>query len=480
MLDLLIILIVFVCISLFFISIDFSFFNAQPLLAAREIFWLISPILLVCIFILMFLHDTLFMLNAGILHDQIFLFINSYSQFSNAVLAVLIASFITITVFFTLSLTRPQQAISSINKNLFFLFIVSCFFLFNKSFIWLLIAFECLLLISLNILKLTSKSERIGEALSEMFMWTLFGSFFLLMGFFLLIQEIGVHAALSLDLSSTSKISSEWPILSLFFLIGFGVKIPIWPFFSWLLKAHVEASVEFSILLSGFIVKLGVIGLWRILDFLAPDSFIFVIIALSCLGIFEAAIRLFAQNDLKKIVALTTVIEMNWLNLCYFLGDANLTFLANFLLVAHCFTTTSEFLLVEYISKRYGTRDFWHISGLWYKTPNLWYLSFFVIFITIGFPGSSIFFAKFLFLSVLLSYSVLLFCFFLLIFFLVLPLFFVRLWVPVWFGLPTVAQHSAVTTLIVDLTSKELILIIIPIFFSVLLGFYPTFFFGIA
>jgi len=43
--------------------------------------------------------------------------------------------------------------------------------------------------------------------------------------------------------------------------MGFGVKIPIWPFLSWLLKAHVEASVEFSILLSGFIVKLGLLGL---------------------------------------------------------------------------------------------------------------------------------------------------------------------------------------------------------------------------
>jgi formate hydrogenlyase subunit 3/multisubunit Na+/H+ antiporter MnhD subunit len=67
---------------------------------------------------------------------------------------------------------------------------------------------------------------------------------------------------------------------------------------------------------------------------------------------------LFAQTDLKRIVALTTVIEMNWLNLCFVLGDVNLMFLANFLIVAHCFTTTSEFLLVEFISKRYGTRDF--------------------------------------------------------------------------------------------------------------------------
>lgn len=55
------------------------------------------------------------------------------------------------------------------------------------------------------------------------------------------------------------------PTLALLFMVGFGVKIPTWPFVSWLLKAHVEASVEFSILLSGFIVKVGVFGLYRIL-----------------------------------------------------------------------------------------------------------------------------------------------------------------------------------------------------------------------
>jgi len=123
------------------------------------------------------------------------------------------------------------------------------------------------------------------------------------------------------------------------------------------------------------------------------------------MAICDATVRLFAQTDLKRIVALTTVIEMNWLNLCYLAGDINLVFLANFLIVVHCFTTTSEFLLVEFISKRYGTRDFWQISGLWYNTPVLWYYSFIVVFTTIGFPGTSIFMAKFIFLLNFIAYS---------------------------------------------------------------------------
>lgn len=81
-------------------------------------------------------------------------------------------------------------------------------------------------------------------------------------------------------------------------------------------------------------------------------------LGVSCLAILDATLRLFTQTDLKRIVALTTVIEMNWLNMCYLLGDVNLVFVAHFLIVAHCFTTASEFLLVEFISKRYNTRDF--------------------------------------------------------------------------------------------------------------------------
>jgi formate hydrogenlyase subunit 3/multisubunit Na+/H+ antiporter MnhD subunit len=132
---------------------------------------------------------------------------------------------------------------------------ISVVFIFTTSLALMFLCFESLLLLAVGLLKLTSKSERIGEAIGEMFMWTLFGSFFLLLGFFCL--YIDAPATFN-GVQSPEAVS---PLVSLFFVIGFGVKIPVWPFFSWLLKAHVEASVEFSILLSGFIVKLGILGL---------------------------------------------------------------------------------------------------------------------------------------------------------------------------------------------------------------------------
>lgn len=173
----------------------------------------------------------------------------------------LIACFCTLSIFFALMLSRQEVLASAVLLNLSFLVIVSFCFIYTKSLVLMLVTFESLLLVSLNMLRLTSKSERISEAVSEMFMWTLFGSFFLLIGFFLLIAEVGAGTALSSNFFAASDLSPASSLTCIFFFVGFGVKIPTWPFLSWLLKAHVEASVEFSILLSGFIVKLGVLGL---------------------------------------------------------------------------------------------------------------------------------------------------------------------------------------------------------------------------
>lgn len=456
-------------------------YNSGP----ATIWYFIVSIFSVVLVLLLFMDTTVWFhssnslmingVNGGISAVELFMFSNGSA---NCIYSFFTACSFTMIIFFVLLLIRVDGVSLIICLNLIFLILLSIIFIFNKSLVVMFIVFESLLLVSINVLKLTSKSERIGEAISEMFVWTLFGSFFLLIGIFLLINESGVISDSGLESFFFSlKSNSSNSLISFFLFLGFGVKIPTWPFISWLLKAHVEASVEFSILLSGFIVKLGVLGLWRILDTFAPEWFYLIILAASTLAIIDASLRLFGQTDLKKIVALTTVIEMNWLNLSYSLGDINLVFLANYLIVIHSFTTASEFLLVEYISKRYNTRNFLQISGLWYNTPNLWFISFLVVFVTIGFPGSSIFFAKFLFLSTILSYSIVLFFFFLFIFFLILPLFFIRLWIPVWFGFSKNTNKR--NTLITDLTGKEFMLITITIFAGLIFGVAPSWLFFI-
>ncbi len=138
-----------------------------------------------------------------------------------------------------------------------------------------------------------------------------------------------------------------------------------------MLKAHVEASVEFSILLSGVIVKFGAMGIFKFLSYGGSLINNQVLAACSTLGIVEACFRLLAQRDIKRIVALTTVIELNWIGFCIAKGGLQFEQIAAYLLVAHSFTTSSEFFLVECLYKRFHTRDFFFISGVSHSLPLL-------------------------------------------------------------------------------------------------------------
>jgi len=194
-------------------------------------------------------------------------------------------------------------------------------------------------------------------------------------------------------------------IVVVLLVLGFGVKLPIWPCFSWLLKAHVEASVEFSILLSGIVVKFGALGLQRVLANQEAGLGGFILAACCSLAMFEAALRLLAQRDLKRIVALTTVVEINWVGLCLGLGGRQLEQVGAFVLVAHSLTTTAEFYMVECLYKRYQTRDLGGLSGTALRVPMLHGLIFLNVLTTIGFPGTSLFTGKVLFLTALAQVS---------------------------------------------------------------------------
>lgn len=114
---------------------------------------------------------------------------------------------------------------------------------------------------------------------------------------------------------------------------------------------------------------MGVLGLHRTLQ-LAEEPIVNLIAAsLATIGLFDATFRLPAQRDLKRIVALTTVIEMNWAVLALSLGGAQQLSVAGYLCVAHCCTTTTEFFMVEVLTKRFGTRDIAYMGGIALSAP---------------------------------------------------------------------------------------------------------------
>ena len=132
-----------------------------------------------------------------------------------------------------------------------------------------------------------------------MFFWTQFGALFLL---FVLLYVFFISQTSQFSrLSHLSYTTFEVNYFFVCLLIGFGVKLPIWPFYGWLPKAHVEASTNFSIFLSGVLVKFAFFGLFKcLLTFQVEPTFIYVYPFL-LIGMVDAIFKLFYQIDLKKL-----------------------------------------------------------------------------------------------------------------------------------------------------------------------------------
>jgi NADH:ubiquinone oxidoreductase subunit 4 (subunit M) len=113
-------------------------------------------------------------------------------------------------------------------------------------------------------------------------------------------------------------------IIFLFFMLSFLVKVPSIPLHLWLPKAHVEAPTTGSVLLAGILLKLGSYGFLRFLVFLFPSSsfyFLPLILSIAVISIVLASFTVLRQNDLKRIIAYSSIAHMNFLLGAIFVKD---------------------------------------------------------------------------------------------------------------------------------------------------------------
>jgi len=322
---------------------------------------------------------------------------------------------------------------------------------FTDSVIVFFFAYEMLLVPSFFILYRFAKTRRCIEAAYLMFFWTQFGAFFLIFSFLFLFFL--TNSALFSVISFFNFSNFEVNFFFTCWIIGFGVKLPIWPFYGWLPKAHVEASTNFSIFLSGVLVKFAFFGLLKcLLTIQLEPTFIFIY-PLLLIGLVDSVFKLFYQIDLKKLVAYSTVVEMHWLTICIVSGQSCLMLAGFCMLISHALLSTNAFLLVDAINRRFKTRLITEINGINFLCPKLFLLSLINCLIFLGFPGSIFFIAEFLFFSFFLDLFPLLCVILIFLLYLLAPTFFFRSWLNVLFGL------SLATTkrLPLDLNSKEFI-----------------------
>jgi NADH-quinone oxidoreductase subunit M len=197
--------------------------------------------------------------------------------------------------------------------------------------------------------------------------------------------------------TSMSQTAAMWMMLG--FFVAFAVKLPAIPFHTWLPDAHTEAPTAGSVILAGVLLKTGAYGLLRFVLPLFPDAalrFAPVAMALGAIGILYGAILAYAQTDLKRLVAYTSVSHLGFVLLGVFAWNAWALNGAVMQMVAHGISTGALFVLVGALQERTHTRDMSRLGGLWASVPRMGALALFFAIASLGLPGLGNFVGEFL------------------------------------------------------------------------------------
>jgi NADH-quinone oxidoreductase subunit M len=232
----------------------------------------------------------------------------------------------------------------------------------------------------------------------KFFLYTLVGSVLLLVAIIVLFFEGGQ----TFDILLLSRVEyAPWLQNWLFwaFFAAFAVKVPMWPFHTWLPDAHVEAPTAGSVILASVLLKMGAYGFLRFSLPMLPDAtaaFTPIMVVLSLIAIIYGAYMALAQADLKKLIAYSSVSHMGFVTLGIFVLNAQGIEGAILQMVNHGITTGALFLCVGAIYERTHSRQIADNVGLAGPMPR--YATFLVIFTlsSLGLPGTNSFVGEFL------------------------------------------------------------------------------------
>jgi NADH-quinone oxidoreductase subunit M len=202
---------------------------------------------------------------------------------------------------------------------------------------------------------------------------------------------------LGTELSSTTAL-----LLMLGFFAAFAVKLPAFPFHTWLPDAHTEAPTAGSVILAGVLIKVGAYGMLRFMVPLFPDAvadFRTPALVLAATGIIYGAVLAYAQTDLKRLVAYTSVSHMGFVLLGIFAWNTLALQGVVLQLVCHALSTGALFILVGALQDRIGTRELGRMGGLWQVVPRMGGTAMFFALASLGLPGLGNFVAEFLILA---------------------------------------------------------------------------------
>ncbi|HMP39913.1 MAG TPA: NADH-quinone oxidoreductase subunit M [Roseiflexaceae bacterium] len=267
--------------------------------------------------------------------------------------------------------------------------------------------FEFTLVPTALLIGMWGSDERRAAAI-KFFVYTFAGSVFMLLGIIGLYlihgQQTGVYtfdlatllASLQLGAIRIDPLIEQ--LLFLAFFIAFAVKVPIWPFHTWMTTAHAEAPVSGVVDVAGMMLKIGAYGLIRFNVQLFPNAAAWAAPAVGVLAVITilySAWVAYGQSDLKRLLAYASVSHLGFIVLGIFALTSQGIAGAVVQMVNSGVTTSALFLIVGMLAARSGERDISSFGGLWGTMPVLGSLTLIMVLASIGLPGLNGFVGEF-------------------------------------------------------------------------------------
>jgi NADH-quinone oxidoreductase subunit M len=259
-------------------------------------------------------------------------------------------------------------------------------------------------------------SDNRARACTKFFLYTFTGSLIALAGLlYVAWQYAEANAAILADGSSAlgwsfdiasltafaaSQLSASeqaWVLFAL--LAGFAVKVPLFPLHTWLPLAHTEAPAAGSVILAGVLLKLGTYGMYRFVLPMVPGAVVEyapAIAVISIIGILYAALICWVQDDLKRLVAYSSVSHLGFCVLGLFALNPFGVQGSVLYMINHGLSTGALFFLVGMIYERYHSRDMSELGGLSHRMPVWAFFMVFFVLSSVGLPGLNGFVGEFL------------------------------------------------------------------------------------